>query len=146
MWEAMEDGLARGHLETVFWVLYDASSTCFEGRRRPLARRGDSRDGERGKLRIVFGFLRNREGAGPAHRSEKTRSRWGWSGSASCGDRLCASWPRQGPCDLAEITDTETDPGEGLAVCRNPVLAAERERKREERLQALACGGGRAGG
>jgi transposase len=38
-------------------VLYDVSSTWFEGRTCPLARRGYSRDGKRDKLQIVFGLL-----------------------------------------------------------------------------------------
>jgi hypothetical protein len=37
--------------------------------------------------------------------------------------------------DLAEITDP-TYPGERLVVCRNPLLAAERARKREDLLRA----------
>ena len=37
--------------------------------------------------------------------------------------------------DLAEVTSEEF-PGERLIVCRNPLLAAERERKRQELLQA----------
>lgn len=38
--------------------------------------------------------------------------------------------------DLAEITDEEHFPGERLVVCRNPLLANERARKREELLEA----------
>jgi transposase len=38
--------------------------------------------------------------------------------------------------DLAEITDEENFPGERLIVCRNPLLADERARKREELLKA----------
>ena len=38
-------------------VLYDVSTTWFEGRTCPLARRGYSRDGKRDKLQIVFGLL-----------------------------------------------------------------------------------------
>jgi hypothetical protein len=38
--------------------------------------------------------------------------------------------------DLAEITDEEHFPGERLIVCRNPLLADERARKREELLKA----------
>ena len=37
--------------------------------------------------------------------------------------------------DLAEITSDEF-PGERLIVCRNPLLAAERQRKRDELLAA----------
>ena len=38
--------------------------------------------------------------------------------------------------DLAEITAEDEFPGERLVVCRNPVLAEERSRKREELLKA----------
>lgn len=38
--------------------------------------------------------------------------------------------------DLAEISDDENFPGERLVVCRNPILADERTRKREELLAA----------
>ena len=38
------------------------TSTYFEGQCCPLAKRGYSRDGKRGKLQIVFGLLCNREG------------------------------------------------------------------------------------
>ncbi len=38
--------------------------------------------------------------------------------------------------DLAEISAPELCPGERLVVCRNPLLAAERARKREALLQA----------
>jgi hypothetical protein len=38
--------------------------------------------------------------------------------------------------DLAEITAPEDYPGERLVVCRDPLVAAERTREREERLQA----------
>jgi len=37
--------------------------------------------------------------------------------------------------DLAEITSSEF-PGERLAACRNPLLADERTRKRNELLEA----------
>ena len=39
-------------------------------------------------------------------------------------------------CDLAEITDEDLFPGERLVVCRNPILADERARKREVLLTA----------
>lgn len=38
--------------------------------------------------------------------------------------------------DLAEVTAEELFPGERLVVCRNPILAEERARKREELLAA----------
>src|SRR6266542_2947085 len=43
-------------------VLYDVTSTYFEGRRCPLAKLGHSRDGKRDKLQIVFGVLTNGDG------------------------------------------------------------------------------------
>jgi len=59
---AIEQRLAKRHLSDGALVLYDLSSTYFEGRCCSLAKRGYSRDGKRGKLQIVFGLLCNREG------------------------------------------------------------------------------------
>ena len=58
----IEQRLAKRHLSDGALVLYDLSSSYFEGRCCPLAKRGYSRDGKRGKLQIVFGLLCNREG------------------------------------------------------------------------------------
>ena len=58
----IEQRLARRHLSDGALVLYDLTSTYLEGRCCPLAKRGYSRDGKRGKLQIVFGLLCNREG------------------------------------------------------------------------------------
>jgi hypothetical protein len=60
--EKIEKGLARRHLEEGSLVLYDVSSTYFEGRRCPLARFGHSRDEKPGNLQIVFGLLTHRKG------------------------------------------------------------------------------------
>ena len=38
--------------------------------------------------------------------------------------------------NLGEITDAEEFPGERLIVCRNPLVGAQRARKREELLAA----------
>ena len=43
-------------------MLYDVTSTYFEGRTCPLAKRGHSRDGKSGKLQIVIGLLCSAEG------------------------------------------------------------------------------------
>jgi hypothetical protein len=53
----IEKALARRHLCGGTLVLYDVSSTYFEGRSCPLARFGHSRDGKLNKLQIVFGLL-----------------------------------------------------------------------------------------
>src|SRR6266536_534318 len=59
---AIEQALARRHLSAGQLVLYDVTSTYFEGRRCPLAKLGHSRDGKRDKLQIVFGVLTNGDG------------------------------------------------------------------------------------
>ncbi len=58
----IEDALAARHLEEGSLVLYDVSSTYFEGRHCPLAKIGYSRDGKRGSLQIVFGLLTDAQG------------------------------------------------------------------------------------
>jgi hypothetical protein len=57
-----EDKLAGRHLQQGTIVLYDVTSTYFQGRHRPLARYGHSRDERPGNLQIVFGLLTNHEG------------------------------------------------------------------------------------
>jgi hypothetical protein len=58
----IEQRLARRHLQEGSLVLYDVTSTYFEGRCCPLAQLGYSRDGKKGTLQIVFGLLCNRSG------------------------------------------------------------------------------------
>ncbi len=100
--DRIERSLARRHLEEGALVLYDLTSVWMEGRKCPLARRGHSRDGKRGKPRIEFGLLCDAGGrpvavevfpgnaAGPAtvgSRIEKLRSRFGLSKVVLAGDR-----------------------------------------------------------
>jgi Transposase DDE domain len=58
----IEKKLAKRHLEEGTLVLYDVSSTYFEGKCCPLGQLGHSRDGKKDKLQIVFGLLCNRAG------------------------------------------------------------------------------------
>ena len=58
----IENGLARRHLENGVLVLYDVTSSYFEGRCCPLARYGHSRDHRRDRPQIVYGLLCTREG------------------------------------------------------------------------------------
>jgi len=58
----VEQALARRHLTDGGLILYDVTSTYFEGRKCPLAKFGHARDGKRDKLQIVFGLLTNGEG------------------------------------------------------------------------------------
>jgi len=181
----IEEQLAKRSLADGTLVLYDVTSSYFEGRTCPLAKLGHNRDGKRGKLQIVIGLLCNREGrpiavevfdgntgdpTTVAPQIAKIRERFGLTRVVFVGDRgmitsariredLAAieglSWItalrapairnllRTGAVarslfdevDLAEIT-SEDFPGERLIVCRNPLLAAERDRKRKELLEA----------
>jgi transposase len=182
----IEKALAKRHLHDGTLVLYDVSSSYFEGRTCPLAAIGHSRDGKKGSLQIVFGLLCNADGCPVAvevyegntgdpttlkDQIEKVRHRFGLSRVVFVGDRglltsarireelapvdgldwvsaLRAEQIRKlaedgGPLqlslfdrtDLAEIRHPDF-PGERLIACFNPLLAAERARKREDLLQA----------
>jgi hypothetical protein len=181
----MEAKLAKKHLQDGSLVLYDTSSTYFEGRTCPLAKRGHSKDGKKDKLQIVFGLLCNAAGcpvavevfpgntADPATlgaQIEKLRARFGLERIIWVGDRGLITEARireelapvsgldwitalrapqirelvdRGSLqlslfdekDLGEISDP-AHPGERLIVCRNPLLAHERARKRTELLEA----------
>ena len=182
----IEKALAERHLHDGTLVLYDVSSSYFEGRSCPLAAIGHSRDKKKGKLQIVFGLLCNAEGCPVAvevyagntgdptilkDQIEKVRTRFGLSRVVFVGDRGLLTSARireelapvegldwvsalrseqirklaldEGPLqmslfdktDLAEITHPDF-PGERLVACMNPLLAAERARKREDLLQA----------
>ena len=58
----IERTLAAKHIEDGSLVLCDLTSVYFEGAKCPLAKRGYSRDGRRGKLQIVFALLCDRDG------------------------------------------------------------------------------------
>ena len=181
--ERIEDRLARRHLAGGELVLYDVSSSYFEGRACPLARLGYSRDGKRGTPQIIYGLLCDKVGRpvavevfdGNLHdqatvpaQIEKLRRRFSLSSVVLVCDRgmvtkanigllgqqgvgfitalkapQVARLVRDGELqlslfdqqDLAEITSVDY-PGERLIVCRNPLVAAERSRKREELLAA----------
>jgi transposase len=55
--ERIEARLARRHMKDGTVVLYDVSSSYFEGRCCPLAQLGYSRDQKRGTLQIIYGLL-----------------------------------------------------------------------------------------
>jgi transposase len=60
--QSIENALAKRYLSAGSLILYDVSSTYFEGRHCPLARFGHSRDERSGNQQIVFGLLTNAEG------------------------------------------------------------------------------------
>jgi hypothetical protein len=182
--QAIEARLARRHLRGGTLVLYDVSSSYFEGRSCPLLGRGYSRDRRRGSLQIVYGLVCDGEGRplaievfpGGVHddktllaQVEKLKRRFGLQRLVLVVDRGMVSeanlealrgeqgiaWisalkapalkqlVRQGSLqlslfdelNLAEIESADY-PGERLVVCRNPLVAGERARKREELLEA----------
>jgi hypothetical protein len=60
--EQIEKELAKRQLQDGAIVLYDLTSTYFEGRHCPLGKLGHSRDDKSGKLQIVFGLLTSASG------------------------------------------------------------------------------------
>ena len=58
----IEQALAKRHLAEGALVLYDLTSTYFEGRHCPLAKLGHARDDKKGKLQVVFGLMTDAEG------------------------------------------------------------------------------------
>jgi len=60
--QRIEKKLAKRHLSEGCVVLYDVSSSYYEGRTCPLARRGHDRDGQKGLPIIVYGVLTDGEG------------------------------------------------------------------------------------
>jgi transposase len=185
--QRIEDRLARRHLRAGELVLYDVSSSYFEGRSCPLAKLGYSRDGKRGTLQIIYGLLCDKRGRpvavevfdGNLHddqtlaaQIEKLKGRFGLESVIVVSDRgmvtkanlelirdrdahfitalkapQVAKLAKDGCLQLslfdeqslAEIS-SEDYPGERLIVCRNPLVAAERKRKREELLAATEDG------
>lgn len=60
--ERIQKKLAARHLRNGSLVLYDLSSSYFEGSTCPLAQLGYSRDGKKGKLQVNYGVLADRRG------------------------------------------------------------------------------------
>src|SRR6266567_881155 len=194
--DSIEAKLARRHLtgedNPHRMALFDLSSSWVEGRCCPLAARGYSRDGKKGKLQIEYGLLTDPAGRPVAVRVfagntgdpgaftaivDVVREKFGLAHMVMVGDRGMITSARiaalnqledgtqrpdaygwitalrapaikrlmadDGPLqlslfdqqDLAEITSPDF-PGERLAACRNPVLAADRALTREDLLAA----------
>ena len=194
--DAIEAELARRHLgpepNPSRMALFDLSSSWLEGSQCPLAARGYSRDGKKGKLQIEYGLLTDPAGRPVAVRVfpgntgdpaafttivDVVRAKFGLAQMVMAGDRGMITSARiralnrredgtrqpdpygwitalrapairklmadDGPLqlslfdqqDLAEITSPDF-PGERLVACRNPALAADRARTREDLLAA----------
>jgi hypothetical protein len=60
--ERIEAALAKRHLSEDGLVLYDLSSSYFEGSHCPLGALGHNRDGKKGKLQVNYGLLTDERG------------------------------------------------------------------------------------
>ena len=60
--ERIEKKLAKRHLANGCLVLYDVTSSYYEGRTCPLARFGHDRDGKKGRPIIIYGVMTDAEG------------------------------------------------------------------------------------
>ena len=60
--DSIEQRLAARHLQEGGRVIYDLSSSYFEGKKCPLAARGYSRDQKKGKLQVNYGLLTDDRG------------------------------------------------------------------------------------
>jgi len=100
--EGVEKKLAARHLSEGSLVLYDVTSSYYEGRSCPLARFGHDRDGKKGRPIIVYGLLTDGSGRPVAvevysgdtgdpstvpDQAEKLRHRFGLSHLVLVGDR-----------------------------------------------------------
>lgn len=181
----LEAALAQRHLSEGTVVLYDVTSTYFEGHSGPLAQDGPSREERKNNPPIVWGLLCNRQGcpvavevfAGNtgdpqtlAIQLTKLRQRFALKRLVLIGDGGLLTEKRieeelrpiegmdwitalRAPQIQKLVTEgvlqrslfdqrdwaEMTHPGyrhERLVVCRNPLLAEERKRKRGERIVA----------
>jgi hypothetical protein len=116
-------------------VLYDLTSTYFEGHHCPLARYGYSRDERRANPQIVFGWLSDTKGCPVAvdvFEGNTGDPKTVAAQVAKVRERFHLERTEQ---DLAELTPLDYR-GERLIVCRNPLLTAERVRKCKEVIEA----------
>ena len=60
--ERIEKKLAKRHLQEGGLVLFDLTSSYFEGSKCPIAAFGHNRDGKKGKLQVNYGLLTNGQG------------------------------------------------------------------------------------
>jgi len=107
--ERIEKKLAERHLAEGCLVLYDVTSSYYEGRTCPLARFGHDRDGQKGRPIIVYGVMTDREGCPISVRVypgntgdpktvvdqvEKLRQKFGLSRVVLVGDRGMLTQPQ----------------------------------------------------
>jgi hypothetical protein len=130
--DAIQRRLARRHLQPGGLVYYDLSSSWLEGRCCPLAARGYSRDGKRGKAQIEYGLVTDPQGrpvavevfagntgdpATVASQVDKVRGRFGIDRLVMVGDR--------GMLTAARVEALRSLGGVGwITTLRAPAIAA----------------------
>ena len=126
----IENKLARRHLSAGALVLYDVSSSYYEGHHCPLARLGHNRDNKQGLPIIVYGLLTDSEGRPVAidvypgntgdpttvpDQVDKLRKRFALSRVVLVGDR--------GMLTQAQIRKLKQHPGLGwISALRGPAI------------------------
>jgi transposase len=126
----IEKKLAQRHLCNGSLVLYDVSSSYYEGHTCPLARHGHNRDGKRGLPVIVYGLLTDGEGRPVAidvyagntgdpttvpDQVDKLRQRFGLDRVVLVGDRGMLTEP--------QIAALKQHPGLGwISALRGPAI------------------------
>jgi transposase len=120
----IEAKLAQRHLSEGALVLYDVSSSYYEGRTCPLAKRGHNRDGKEGRPIIVYGLLTDAAGRPLAmevypgntgdpktvpDQVDKLRQRFGLKRVVLAGDR--------GMLTQTQIEQLREHPGLGWLSC-----------------------------
>jgi transposase len=128
----VEKKLAARHLRDGALVLYDVSSSYYEGHTCPLAHFGNDRDGQRGLPIILYGLLTDAEGRPVAvevypgdtgdpttvpHQVERLRQRFGLTRVVLVGDR--------GMLTETQIGKLREHPGLGwISALRGPAIRA----------------------
>ncbi len=126
----IEKKLARRHLEEGGLVLYDITSSYYEGYTCPLAQFGHNRDGKKGKPIVVYGLMADPEGRPVAvevypgntgdpttvpDQVKKLRNRFGLKRIVLVGDR--------GMLTDTQIGHLKKHPGVGwISALRNPAI------------------------
>lgn len=126
----LEKKLAERHLQDGSLVLYDVSSSYYEGHTCPLARLGHNRDGKQGLPIIVYGLLTDADGRPVAvdvyagntgdpttvpDQVEKLRARFGLTRVVLVGDRGMLTEP--------QIGKLKQHPGLGwISALRGPAI------------------------
>src|SRR5580693_726680 len=139
--DSIEAGLAARHLSPQAspsrQALFDLSSSWMEGRHCPLAARGYSRDGKKGKLQIEYGLLTDPEGRPVAVRVfpgntgdpgaftqivKVVRDKFGLAKMVMVGDRGMITSARIAALNQAEDGTARPDPYRWITALRAPAI------------------------